>query len=51
MKEKEELLKITAVLERETTQLRQELERLESALSRERECSDQLVAEREVSYK
>lgn len=47
MKEKEELLKITAVLERETTQLRQELERLESALSRERECSDQLVAERE----
>lgn len=47
MKEKEELLKITAVLERETSQLRQELERLESALSRERECSDQLVAERE----
>lgn len=47
MKEKEELLKITAVLERETSQLRQEVERLESALSRERECSDQLVAERE----
>lgn len=47
MKEKEELLKITAVLEKETTQLRQEVERLECALSRERECSDQLVAERD----
>ncbi|XP_044148736.1 tax1-binding protein 1 isoform X2 [Bufo gargarizans] len=47
MKEKEELLKIIAVLEKETTQLRQEVEQLESALSRERECSDQLVAERD----
>ncbi|KAG9476217.1 tax1-binding protein 1 [Eleutherodactylus coqui] len=47
MKEKEELLKITAVLEKETTQLRQEREQLESALSHERERSDQLVAERD----
>ncbi|XP_073534013.1 tax1-binding protein 1 isoform X2 [Phyllobates terribilis] len=47
MKEKEELLKITAVLEKETTQLRQEVEGLEMALSRERECSDQLIAERD----
>ncbi|XP_069814842.1 tax1-binding protein 1 [Dendropsophus ebraccatus] len=47
MKEKEELLKITNVLEKETTQLREEVERLESALARERELSDQLVAERD----
>ncbi|XP_073437461.1 tax1-binding protein 1 isoform X2 [Dendrobates tinctorius] len=47
MKEKEELLKITAVLEKETTQLRQEVEGLERALSRERECSDQLIVERD----
>ncbi|KAM4029044.1 tax1-binding protein 1 [Anomaloglossus baeobatrachus] len=47
MKEKEELLKITAVLEKETAQLRQEVEGLESALLRERACSDQLSAERD----
>ncbi|KAM3928523.1 tax1-binding protein 1 [Leptodactylus fuscus] len=47
MKEKEELLKITAVLEKETTQLRQEVERLESALMCERERSDQYIAERD----
>lgn len=47
MKEKEELLKITSVLERETTQLRHDVERLENALSRERESSDQLLAERD----
>ncbi|XP_063778051.1 tax1-binding protein 1 isoform X2 [Pseudophryne corroboree] len=47
MKEKEELLKITSILEKETTQLRQHVERLECELSRERELSDQLVTERD----
>ncbi|KAG8573076.1 hypothetical protein GDO81_012273 [Engystomops pustulosus] len=47
MKEKEELLKITSVLEKETSQLRQEVERLELSLLRERECSEQLLAERD----
>ncbi|XP_075068377.1 tax1-binding protein 1 [Mixophyes fleayi] len=47
MKEKEELQKITTVLEKETTQLRQHVERLESDLLRERELSDQLVSERD----
>ncbi|XP_018431772.1 PREDICTED: tax1-binding protein 1 isoform X2 [Nanorana parkeri] len=47
MKEKEELQKITAILEKETVQLRQQVENLESELSRERECSEQLSSERD----
>lgn len=47
MKEKEELQKITAILEKETAQLRQQVENLESELSRERERSEQLSSERE----
>ncbi|XP_077347477.1 tax1-binding protein 1 isoform X4 [Lithobates pipiens] len=47
MKEKEELQKITTILEKETAQLRQQVENLESELSREREHSEQLSSERE----
>lgn len=45
MKEKEELLKLIAVLEKETTQLREQVERLERELNHEKERCDQLQAE------
>ncbi|KAM9308522.1 tax1-binding protein 1 [Gastrophryne carolinensis] len=48
MKEKEELQKITAVLERESVQLREQVEIQERELSRERERSDQLASERDA---
>ncbi|XP_075442964.1 tax1-binding protein 1 isoform X3 [Ascaphus truei] len=48
LKEKEELVKITTVLEKETIQLRQQVERLETELAREKERSDQLVSEGET---
>ncbi|CAH2282685.1 tax1-binding 1 isoform X1 [Pelobates cultripes] len=47
MKEKEELAKITAVLEKETVQLRQQVELLETELTRKREQYDQLSLEKE----
>lgn len=47
MKEKEELTKITAVLEKETGQLRQQVEALEAELTRKREHYDQLTLEKE----
>lgn len=46
MKEKEELLKLLAVLEKETTQLREQVERMERELSHEKERYDQLQAEK-----
>lgn len=46
MKEKEELLKLIAVLEKETTQLREQVERMERELNHEKERCDQLQAER-----
>ncbi|XP_036982360.2 tax1-binding protein 1 isoform X3 [Artibeus jamaicensis] len=45
MKEKEELLKLIAVLEKETTQLREQVERVEKELNHEKERCDQLQAE------
>ncbi|XP_028927094.1 tax1-binding protein 1 isoform X1 [Ornithorhynchus anatinus] len=45
MKEKEELLKITTVLEKETAQLREQVERLEKELNHEKERCDQLQIE------
>lgn len=45
MKEKEELLKLIAVLEKETTQLREQVGRLERELNQEKERCDQLQAE------
>ncbi|XP_036897133.1 tax1-binding protein 1 isoform X2 [Sturnira hondurensis] len=45
MKEKEELLKLIAVLEKETTQLREQVERMEKELNHEKERCDQLQAE------
>ncbi|XP_077915525.1 tax1-binding protein 1 isoform X2 [Halichoerus grypus] len=45
MKEKEELLKLIAVLEKETTQLREQIGRLERELNHEKERCDQLQAE------
>lgn len=45
MKEKEELLKLIAVLEKETTQLREQVERMERELNNEQERRDQLQAE------
>lgn len=45
MKEKEELVKLIAVLEKETTQLREQVERLEKELNREKEQCEQLQAE------
>ncbi|XP_072268582.1 tax1-binding protein 1 isoform X2 [Pyxicephalus adspersus] len=47
MKEKEELQKITAILEKETVQLRQDVEILQNNLLCERERSDQLSTERD----
>lgn len=46
MKEKEELLKLIAVLEKETTQLREQVERMERELNHEKERCDQLQAEK-----
>lgn len=48
MKEKEELLKLLAVLEKETTQLREQIERMERELNHEKEKCDQLQAEKKV---
>uniref|UniRef100_A0A5K1UGM7 Tax1 binding protein 1 n=1 Tax=Equus caballus TaxID=9796 RepID=A0A5K1UGM7_HORSE len=45
MKEKEELLKLIAVLEKETTQLREQVERMERELNHEKERCDQLQSE------
>ncbi|KAM9387568.1 tax1-binding protein 1 isoform 2-T2 [Phaethornis superciliosus] len=45
IKEKEELLKVTSVLEKETTQLRDQVERLEKELSHEKQRYDQLQTE------
>lgn len=46
MKEKEELLKLLAVLEKETTQLREQVERMEKELNHEKERNDQLQADK-----
>nr|KAF6470413.1 Tax1 binding protein 1 [Molossus molossus] len=46
MKEKEELLKLFTVLEKETTQLREQVERMEKELNHEKERCDQLQAEK-----
>ncbi|NXY41376.1 TAXB1 protein, partial [Ceuthmochares aereus] len=45
VKEKEELLKVTSVLEKETTQLRDQVERLEKELNHEKQRCDQLQTE------
>ncbi|XP_075349184.1 tax1-binding protein 1 isoform X3 [Mycteria americana] len=45
IKEKEELLKVTSVLEKETTQLRDQVERLEKELNHEKQKCDQLQTE------
>ncbi|XP_045144597.1 tax1-binding protein 1 [Echinops telfairi] len=47
MTEKEELLKLIAVLEKETAQLREQVGRMESELNHEKEKCDQLQAEQE----
>ena len=49
MKEKEELLKLIEVLEKETTQLREQVGRMERELNHEKERCDQLQAEQKVS--
>lgn len=49
MKEKEELLKITTSLEKETLQLRDQVGRLEEELTREKERCDQYEAQQKVS--
>lgn len=49
IKEKEELLKVTSVLEKETTQLRDQVERLEKELNHEKQRCDQLQTEQKVS--
>ncbi|XP_053215758.1 tax1-binding protein 1 isoform X1 [Podarcis raffonei] len=51
MKEKEELLKVTASLEKETLQLRDQVERLEKELNREKERCDQLEAQQKDNSK
>ncbi|XP_054129624.1 tax1-binding protein 1 isoform X2 [Melozone crissalis] len=45
VKEKEELLKVTSVLEKETTQLRDQVEQLEKELNHEKQRCEQLQAE------
>ncbi|XP_009865362.1 PREDICTED: tax1-binding protein 1 isoform X2 [Apaloderma vittatum] len=45
IKEKEELLKVTSVLEKETAQLRDQVERLEKELNHEKQRCDQLQVE------
>lgn len=49
IKEKEELLKVTSVLEKETAQLRDQVERLEKELNHEKQRCDQLQTEQKVS--
>ncbi|XP_060104679.1 tax1-binding protein 1 isoform X2 [Heteronotia binoei] len=51
MKEKEELLKITTSLEKETLQLRDQVERLEEELTREKERCDQYEAQQKHNFK
>uniref|UniRef100_A0A8D1KL73 UBZ1-type domain-containing protein n=1 Tax=Sus scrofa TaxID=9823 RepID=A0A8D1KL73_PIG len=51
MKEKEELLKLIEVLEKETTQLREQVGRMERELNHEKERCDQLQAEQKVHLK
>ncbi|XP_010802626.1 tax1-binding protein 1 isoform X3 [Bos indicus] len=51
MKEKEELLKLIAVLEKETTQLREQVGRMERELNHEKERGDQLQAEQKALTK
>ncbi|XP_034258071.1 tax1-binding protein 1 isoform X1 [Pantherophis guttatus] len=51
LKEKEELLKVTASLEKETLQLRDQVERLEKELVYEKERCDKLEAEQKGSFK
>lgn len=48
MKEKEELLKLIAVLEKETAQLREQIGRTEKELNHEKERCEQLQAEQQV---
>uniref|UniRef100_A0A6I8QXL2 Tax1-binding protein 1 homolog n=1 Tax=Xenopus tropicalis TaxID=8364 RepID=A0A6I8QXL2_XENTR len=50
MKEKEELVKITTVLEKEVLQLREHVEGLESEFLREQKRSEQLSSEREELF-
>uniref|UniRef100_A0A8C5RPU3 Tax1 binding protein 1 n=1 Tax=Laticauda laticaudata TaxID=8630 RepID=A0A8C5RPU3_LATLA len=50
LKEKEELLKVTASLEKETMQLRDQVERLEKELLYEKEKCDKLEAEQKDSF-
>uniref|UniRef100_A0A8B9PST2 Tax1 binding protein 1 n=1 Tax=Apteryx owenii TaxID=8824 RepID=A0A8B9PST2_APTOW len=49
IKEKEELLKVTAVLEKETAQLRDQVERLEKELNHEKQRCDQLQTEQKTN--
>ncbi|KAM6411689.1 tax1-binding protein 1 isoform 4-T6 [Pluvialis apricaria] len=49
IKEKEELLKVTSVLEKETAQLRDQVERLEKELNHEKQRCDQLQTEQKNS--
>uniref|UniRef100_A0A8I5NB70 Tax1 binding protein 1 n=1 Tax=Papio anubis TaxID=9555 RepID=A0A8I5NB70_PAPAN len=51
MKEKEELLKLIAVLEKETAQLREQVGKMERELNHEKERCDQLQAEQKVHLK
>nr|XP_020145479.1 tax1-binding protein 1 isoform X3 [Microcebus murinus] len=48
MKEKEELLKLTAILEKETAQLREQVGRMEGELNNEKERCDRLQAEQKA---
>uniref|UniRef100_A0A8C3IGE1 Tax1 binding protein 1 n=1 Tax=Chrysemys picta bellii TaxID=8478 RepID=A0A8C3IGE1_CHRPI len=49
MKEKEELLKVATALEKETVQLRDQLERLEKELNHEKQRCDQLQTEQKAN--
>jgi predicted nuclease with TOPRIM domain len=49
LKEKEELLKLIAVLEKETAQLREQVGRMEIELNHEKERCEHLQAEQKVS--
>ncbi|XP_009976548.1 PREDICTED: tax1-binding protein 1 isoform X3 [Tauraco erythrolophus] len=49
IKEKEELLKVTSVLEKETAQLRDQVERLEKELNHEKQRCDQLQTEQKTN--
>ncbi|XP_016851505.1 tax1-binding protein 1 isoform X1 [Anolis carolinensis] len=51
LKEKEDLLKVTASLEKETAHLREQVERLESELNYEKEKFDQLEAQQKDNFK